>query len=73
MYYMFSFCMALLLSLQKAQQHVGSKKEYQSQLSEMIESKTPLKEVSMNDVKVIQKGITCEVRIFVQTFILALW
>lgn len=37
-----------LVEFQKAQQHVGSKKEFQSQLSEMIDSRLPLKEIVTN-------------------------
>lgn len=43
-----------LVEFQKAQQHVGSKKEFQSQLSEMIDAKMPLKEIIANCIE--QKG-----------------
>lgn len=49
--------------LQKNQQHVGSRKEYQSHLSEMIDAKMPLKEVRIYpslhlNVLIIQKQIS---------------
>ncbi|CAB4009215.1 basic leucine zipper and W2 domain-containing 1-A isoform X1, partial [Paramuricea clavata] len=47
-----------LVEFQKAQQHVGSKKEFQSQLSEMIEAKMPLKEIIANCIEQKGKGST---------------
>ncbi|XP_028393525.1 basic leucine zipper and W2 domain-containing protein 1-like [Dendronephthya gigantea] len=57
-----------LVEIQKNQQHVGSKKEYQSQLSEMIDAKVPLKEIIANCNEQKEKNNLTEEQVIVLTW-----